>query len=326
MTEPNSDSESQGADQDDLLDGALYVTQQAALAASVYFGRRNENAANVAAADGMRRALASLAISGRVVMGEGMRGVAPILYNGEKIGTGGPEVELALDAIEGATSTARGGNNAITVLVMIRNGKIFSVPDVYMEKIAVGPNLPRGVVSLDSSPAENVRNLAEAKGVDPSDIVVCMLDRPRHDPLFAKVIASGGRTMAIPDGDISGIMAVARPDTGVDMYMGSGGAPEGILAAAALRCLGGQMDARLVFRNEDERQIAAAWGIHDIRRIYAIDELISGDIYFAATGVTNGILTHGVRRGQGTAITHSLIAAMPSGRVDLVEAEHATNL
>ncbi len=306
----------------DLLNGGLQVTQEAALAASMFFGRRNEQATDVAAADAMRRALAGLQIRGTVVLGEGVRGVAPILYNGELIGSDGPAVDIALNAVEGAASTAMGRSNSISVMAMVEDGTIMRVPDVYMTKIAIGPGLPDDVVDLDAPVADNIRNLADAKGVDPGEIVVCMLDRPRHDSLFAKVINAGARTMAIPDGDISGIVSVAMPDSPIDLYMGTGGAPEGVLAAAALKCFGGRMRARLLFRNDDERAMAQAWGIKDFTRVYRTKELVTGNVAFAATGITDGILLKGVRRRLESLATHSVVADTASGGFEFIESRH----
>ena len=306
----------------ELRGGAIGVTQRAAIAASQFFGRRDPKAANAAAAEAMCRGLAELPVDGTIALGEGVQGVVPVLHNGQRLGSGGPEVAIGVDAVEGATSTALGHNNAISILVLSHGGGLLSLPDLYMDKIAVGPGLPDGVIDLDAEPADNVRRVAEAKGMDPSDLVVCLLDRPRHDSIFAEVIAAGARTMAIPDGDIGGIMAVALPDSGVDMYMGSGGAPEGVFAAAALHCLGGQMCSRLRIRNTEEEAIAQAWGVADSARIYSVSDLAWGDIVVAATGVTNGILLDGVRRSRGASLTHSLIVDSDSGKVEFAKAMH----
>lgn len=307
----------------DLLQGALTVTERAALAASMFSGRRNEQATDVAASDAMRRALLDLPIGGTVVVGEGVRGIAPTLYNGETLGSGGPAVDIALNAVEGANSTAMGRSNSISVLAMVQDGTIMRVPEVYMSTIAIGPGLPDDVVDLDATVEENVRNIAQAKGVDPGDIVVCMLDRPRHDSLFAKAIHAGARTLAIPDGVISGIISTALPDSPIDLYMGTAGAKEGVLAAAALKCFGGRMRARLLFRNDDERAMAQAWGIKDPTRVYRTTELVSGTIAFAATGINDGILLKGVRRRRDSLTTHSLIADTVSGSFRFEEKTHA---
>src|SRR3954465_10114964 len=232
---------------------AVRVTEAAALAASKLMGRGDEKKADQAAVDAMRSALNTLSIDGTVVIGEGERDEAPMLYIGEKVGSGGPKIDIALDPLEGTTITAKGGHNALAVVAMAEEGGFLNAPDVYMEKIAVGPNLPEGVVDLDRKPQENLRNLAAAKKMDIRDLVVCILDRPRHAELIAAVRAAGSRIMLISDGDVSGVIATSQPTSGVDMYLGSGGAPEGVLAAAALRCIGGFMQGRLIFRNDDER-------------------------------------------------------------------------
>jgi fructose-1,6-bisphosphatase II / sedoheptulose-1,7-bisphosphatase len=215
-----------------------------------------------------------------------------------------------------------GGNNALAVIAMAESGGFLNAPDVYMDKIAVGPNLPDGIIDLDNTPLQNLRALAKAKTADLSDLVVCILDRPRHAELIAKVREAGARIMLISDGDVSGVIATAQPDAGIDLYIGSGGAPEGVLAAAALRCIGGQMQARLLFRNDDERARAARWNVTDLNRKYGLEDLASGDVMFAATGVTNGSMLKGVRRFPGGAYTHSVIMRSKSGTVRFVEAHH----
>jgi fructose-1,6-bisphosphatase II / sedoheptulose-1,7-bisphosphatase len=298
------------------------VTEAAALAASRLMGRGDEKAADQAAVDAMRRALNSLAIDGTVVIGEGERDEAPMLYIGEKVGQGGPKVDIALDPLEGTTITAKGGPNALAVIAMAEQGGFLNAPDVYMDKIAVGGGLPDGVVDLDMKPEENLKNLAKAKGVDLSDLVVCILDRPRHAELIAKVRETGTRIMLISDGDVSGVIATSRPDSGVDIYMGSGGAPEGVLAAAALRCIGGHIQGRLLFRNDDEKGRATRLGIKDLNRKYGILDLAKGDVMFAATGVTDGSMLKGIRRFPGGASTHSIIMRSKTGTVRVVEATH----
>ena len=306
---------------------AVRVTEAAALAASRLMGRGDEKAADQAAVDAMRRALNSLAIDGTVVIGEGERDEAPMLYIGEKVGAGGPKIDIALDPLEGTTITAKGGPNALSVIAMAEEGGFLNAPDVYMEKIAVGAGLPEGVVDLDATPEENLRNLAKAKAVDVVDLVACILDRPRHGELIARVRAAGARIMLISDGDVSGVIATSRPDSGIDIYLGSGGAPEGVLAAAALRCIGGQMQARLLFRNDAERQRAERWGIKDLSRKYSMIDLARGDdVMFAATGLTDGTMVRGVRRFHGGAITHSMIMRSKSGTVRLIEAHHNFHL
>ncbi len=298
------------------------VTEAAALAASRLMGRGDEKAADQAAVDAMRRALNSLAIEGTVVIGEGERDEAPMLYIGEKVGQGGPKVDIALDPLEGTTITAKGGPNALAVIAMAEQGGFLNAPDVYMDKIAVGGGLPDGVVDLDMKPEDNLKSLAKAKGVEIADLVVCILDRPRHAELIAKVRESGARIMLISDGDVSGVIATSRPDSGVDIYMGSGGAPEGVLAAAALRCIGGHIQGRLLFRNDDEKGRATRLGIKDLNRKYGILELAKGDVMFAATGVTDGSMLKGVRRFPGGATTHSIIMRSKTGTVRVVEATH----
>jgi fructose-1,6-bisphosphatase II / sedoheptulose-1,7-bisphosphatase len=301
---------------------AVRVTEAAALAASRLMGRGDEKAADQAAVDAMRRALNSLAIDGTVKIGEGERDEAPMLYIGEKVGLGGPKIDIALDPLEGTTITAKGGPNALAVIAMAGEGGFLNAPDVYMDKIGVGAGLPDGVVDLDAGPEENLKNLAQAKKVDVSDIVVCILDRPRHAELISRVRAAGARIMLISDGDVSGVIATSRPGSGIDMYVGSGGAPEGVLAAAALRCIGGQMQGRLLFRNDDERGRARRCGITDLDRKYAMLDLAQGDVMFAATGVTDGTMLRGVRRFHGGAMTHSMVMRSKTGTVRIIEAHH----
>jgi fructose-1,6-bisphosphatase II / sedoheptulose-1,7-bisphosphatase len=246
-----------------------------------------------------------------------------MLYIGEKVGSGeGPKVDIALDPLEGTTITAKGGQNALAVIAMAESGNFLNAPDVYMDKLAVGPGLPDGVVDIDLSPEENLKRLAAAKKAAIPDLLVCILDRPRHADLIAKVRGAGARIMLISDGDVSGVIATAQPDSGVDVYMGSGGAPEGVLAAAALRCIGGQMQARLLFRNDDERGRAAKWGIKDLNRKYSLLDLAKGNVMFAATGVTSGAMLKGVRRFHGGAVTHSIVMRSKSHTVRYIEAHH----
>lgn len=299
------------------------VTEAAALSASLWMGQGDEKAADQAAVDAMRNALNSLNIDGTVVIGEGERDEAPMLYIGEKVGLGnGPQLDIALDPLEGTTLTAKGGPNALAVVAMAEKGGFLNAPDVYMNKIAVGGGLPDHIVDLDATPAENIKALAKAKGVDVSDIVACILDRPRHHDLIAAVRTTGARIMLISDGDVSGVIATAQPDSGIDIYMGSGGAPEGVLAAAALRCIGGFMQGRLVFRNDDEKARAKKWGVTDLDKKYGLTDLARGDVMFAATGVTDGAMLRGVRRFAGGAHTHSVIMRSKSGTVRRIEAAH----
>ncbi|MCW5774395.1 MAG: class II fructose-bisphosphatase [Rhodospirillaceae bacterium] len=298
------------------------VTEAAALAASRLMGRGDEKAADQAAVDAMRRALNSLAIEGTVVIGEGERDEAPMLYIGEKVGAGGPKVDIALDPLEGTTITAKGMENALAVIAMSERGGFLHAPDVYMDKIAVGGGLPDDLIDIAAPPVKNLAALAKAKNLEVSDLVACILDRPRHAELIAKVRESGARIKLISDGDISGVIATSRPDSGVDIYLGSGGAPEGVLAAAALRCIGGQMQGRLLFRNDDERGRARSLGIADLNKIYTLMDLAGGDVMFAATGVTDGSMLEGVRRYGKGAKTNSIVMRSSTGTVRLIEAHH----
>jgi fructose-1,6-bisphosphatase II / sedoheptulose-1,7-bisphosphatase len=298
------------------------VTERAAVSAARLRGHGQEKAADQAAVDAMRRELNKLPIEGTIVIGEGERDEAPMLFIGEKVGTGhGPRIDIALDPLEGTTITARGGANALAVIAMAEAGGFLNAPDVYMDKIGVGGALGE-IVDLDEAPATNLKNLAKAKKSTVSDLVVCILDRPRHSELIAKVREAGARIMLISDGDVSGIIATARPDSGVDIYMGSGGAPEGVLAAAALRCIGGFMQGRLMFRNDDERLRAQRCGIKDFNRKYNLLDLAKGDVMFAATGVTGGTMLQGVRRFAGGAVTHSMVMRSKTGTVRIIEAHH----
>jgi len=301
---------------------AVRVTEAAALSASRLMGRGDEKAADQAAVDAMRTALNGLSIEGTVVIGEGERDEAPMLFIGEKVGTGkGPKIDIALDPLEGTTITAKGGPNALAVIAMAEAGGFLNAPDVYMDKIAIGGGLGE-IVDLDETPAANLKNLARAKQAEVADLVVCILDRPRHAELIAKVREAGARIMLISDGDVSGVIATSRPASGIDMYVGSGGAPEGVLAAAALRCIGGHMQGRLLFRNDDERGRAKRIGIADLNRKYGLLDLAKGDVMFAATGVTNGSMLQGVRRFAGGAVTHSMVMRSHSGTVRVIEAQH----
>jgi fructose-1,6-bisphosphatase II / sedoheptulose-1,7-bisphosphatase len=262
-----------------------------------------------------------------VVIGEGERDEAPMLYIGEKVGRGGegaPRIDIALDPLEGTTLTAKASPNAMAVLAIAEEGGLLNAPDVYMDKIAIGPGYARGLVSLERSPTENITALARAKGVQPNEIIACVLDRPRHEALIAELRQVGCGIMLIPDGDVAGVIAVTNPETTVDIYMGSGGAPEGVLAAAALTCVGGQFQGRLLFRNEDEKARAHRWGVTDLNRIYELEDLVKGDAIFAATGVTDGSLLRGVKRRGGTVSTDSVVMRASSGTVRWVKGEHRT--
>jgi fructose-1,6-bisphosphatase II / sedoheptulose-1,7-bisphosphatase len=299
------------------------VTEAAALSASLLMGRGDEQAADQAAVDAMRQALNSLAIDGTVVIGEGERDEAPMLYIGERVGTGtGPKIDIALDPLEGTTICAKGGPNALAVIAMAEAGGFLNAPDVYMEKIAVGAGLPDGLVDLDETVETNLKNLARAKGAEVSELVVCILDRPRHAEVIARVREAGARIMLIGDGDVSGVIATSQEASGIDLYLGSGGAPEGVLAAAALRCIGGQFQGRLLFRNDAERERARRWGVVDLNKKYSMSDLACGDVMFCATGVTTGPMLRGVRRFPGGAVTHSVVMRSKSGTVRYVEAHH----
>jgi len=302
------------------------VTEAAAIAASRLVGRGDEKAADHAAVEAMRAALNELPMDGTVVIGEGERDEAPMLYIGEKVGSaqdGGPKIDIALDPLEGTTITAKAGPNALAVLAIAEQGCLLNAPDVYMDKIAIGPGYEPGTVSLERTPSENVAALASAKGVEVGDIIACVLDRPRHAQIIAELRALGCGIMLIPDGDVAGVIATTDPETTVDIYLGSGGAPEGVLAAAALRCVGGQIQGRLLFRNDDERGRARRWGIEDLDRIYTLEDMARGDCIFAATGVTDGSLLSGVKRGKGGFIrTESIVMRASSGTVRRITGEH----
>jgi len=302
---------------------AVRVTEAAALSASRWMGRGDEKSADQAAVDAMRQALNNLQINGTVRIGEGERDEAPMLFIGEEVGAGeGPKIDIALDPLEGTTITAKGGNNALAVIAMAEEGGFLNAPDTYMEKIAIGHSLPSGLVDLDEKLEVNLKELARAKGTNISDLVVCILDRPRHDEIIAKCREAGSRIMLIGDGDVSGVIATSQDEAGVDMYVGVGGAPEGVLAAAALRCIGGQMQGRLIFRSSDERQRGERLGITDFDRKYELNELAGGEVMFAATGVTSGTMLKGVRRFRNGAKTHSMIMRSKTGTVRYIEAEH----
>ena len=302
------------------------VTEAAAIAASRLVGRGDEKAADAAAVEAMRAALNELPMDGTVVIGEGERDEAPMLYIGEKVGSAqgtGPKIDIALDPLEGTTITAKAGPNALAVLAIAEHGQLLNAPDTYMDKIAIGAGYEPGLVGLARSATENVTALAAAKGVPVGEIMACVLDRPRHSDIIAELRALGCGIMLIPDGDVAGVIATSNPDSGVDIYLGQGGAPEGVLAAAALRCLGGQMEGRLFFRNDDERARARRWGIEDLDRIYRLEEMASGDCIFAATGVTDGSLLSGVKRLRGGLLkTESIVMRASSGTVRRITGEH----
>ncbi len=301
------------------------VTEAAAIAASELVGRGDEKAADFAAVEAMRAALNQLPMDGTVVIGEGERDEAPMLYIGEKVGSAqgsGPKIDIALDPLEGTTITANGGPNALAVLAIAEEGGLLNAPDTYMQKLAIGPGYPDGTIDLARSPSDNIRAIAKAKGVKPEEIIACVLDRPRHEAMIAELRGLGCGILLIPDGDVAGVIAVTDPETGIDVYMGSGGAPEGVLAAAALRCAGGQIQGRLLFRNDDEIARARRWGIDDLDRIYALEDMAKGDCIFAATGVTDGSLLAGVHRRKNCLTTESIVMRASTGTVRRINAEH----
>ncbi len=302
------------------------VTEAAALAAAKLIGRGNEKAADAAAVDAMRSALNRLDMQGTIVIGEGERDEAPMLFIGEEVGTGkGAAVDIALDPLEGTTITAKAMQNAMAVIALAEKGNLLYAPDVYMDKIAVGGGYPAGIVDLDKTPAENIAAVAKAKGVASEDVMVCILDRPRHADLIKAVRDVGARIMLIGDGDVAGVIATTDPSTGVDIYMGSGGAPEGVLAAAALRCIGGQIQGRLLFRNDDERGRAHRCGITDLNRKYSTEEMAKGDVIFASTGVTDGSLLKGVHvlPGGKKYTTSSVVMRSRTGTVRWIDGQHS---
>jgi len=299
-----------------LIMEAVRVSEAAAIAAWALAGRGDEKAADQAAVDAMRCALNELAIDGVIVIGEGERDEAPMLYIGERVGKGkGPRVDIALDPLEGTTLTAKAMAGALAVMAWAPAGTLLNAPDTYMDKIACGPGYPAGLLDLDRSAADNAQALASAKGVDVADISVCVLDRPRHAEIIASLRAVGARVHLITDGDVAGVMNTADPDTGVDMYVGQGGAPEGVLACAALKCVGGQFQGRLVFRNADERARARGHGITDLDKKYDLHEMVRADAIFVATGVTTGALLDGVRMAGGMVHTHTLVMNSATGTV-----------
>ncbi len=297
------------------------VTEAAAIAAARLRGRGNEKAADKAAVDAMRRELALLTIRGTVVIGEGEMDEAPMLYIGEVVGSGeGPEVDIAVDPLEGTTICAKSMPNALAVLAISEKGGLLNAPDMYMDKIAIGPGYPKGVVDLDKSPGDNIKDLAAAKGVPVAEITACILDRPRHADLIKAVRDAGAAVRLIPDGDIAGVIwTTDARETGIDIYMGSGGAPEGVLAAAAMRCVGGQIQGRLKPTNDDERIRAAKMGITDINRKFNLEDMASADVIFSATGVTDGSLLDGVRFVGDFAETETVVMRSKSGTVRRVK-------
>lgn len=301
----------------------LRLTEAAALAAAKWVGKGMRDEADQASCDAMRRAMDSMPIDATIVIGEGERDEAPMLYIGEKVGTGkGPKVDIALDPLEGTTLTAKAMANALAVVAVAEGGSLLHAPDTYMDKIAIGGGYPEGIVDLDADPRDNILALARAKGVRPQEIKACILDRPRHADIIAKVREAGAAVALISDGDIAGVIHTSDPETGIDIYMGQGGAPEGVLAAAALRCVGGQIQGRLVFRNDDERGRAARIGIKDFNRKYGTLDLASGDVMFAATGVTDGSMLRGIHRTGRFMTSETIVMRSKTGTVRWIRARH----
>jgi fructose-1,6-bisphosphatase class II len=298
------------------------VTEAAALGSARLMGRGDEKAADFAAVDAMRRMLNSIEFNGTVVIGEGERDEAPMLFIGEKVGQGlGPKLDLALDPLEGTTICAKGGTNSLSVIAIAEEGKFLHAPDTYMQKIAVGPEA-KGAINLLATPTENLKNIAQAKNCQIEDLTVVILDRPRHSDLIAEVRGTGARIWLIGDGDVSAAISTCKKESGVDVLMGSGGAPEGVIAAAALRCMGGDFQGQLIFRNEGEKTRARNMGITDFNRVYGIQDLASGKVMFCATGVTQGTLLDGVRFTSGGATTHSVVMRSETGTVRFIHTEH----
>jgi fructose-1,6-bisphosphatase II / sedoheptulose-1,7-bisphosphatase len=311
----------QGLDRAFALE-AVRVTEAAAIAAAKQIGRGDEHAADHAAVEAMRDAFNALPIEGTVVIGEGERDEAPMLYIGEKVGSGGLAVDIALDPLEGTTLTAKALPNALAVMAMAEPGTLLNAPDTYMDKIAIGPGYPDGVIDLDADPAENIRNLAKAKGVPANEITALILDRPRHAAIIESVRNAGAAVRLITDGDVAGVIATTDPETGIDIYLGQGGAPEGVLAAAALRCVGGQMQTRLIFRRQDERDRAKKLGITDYERKYYLTDLVRGDVILAATGVTDGSMLSGVHLRGEHVFTESVVMRSATHTVRWVRGKH----
>ncbi len=302
---------------------AVRVTEAAAIRCARLAGRGDERAADQAAVEAMREAFNKLPIDGTVVIGEGERDEAPMLFIGERVGAGGVKVDIAIDPLEGTTLSAKAMPNALSVLAMAEAGTLLNAPDTYMDKIAIGGGYAQGTIDLDAAPEDNIRRLAKAKGVAPDEIRACILDRPRHEKIIERVRHAGAAVQLIPDGDIAGVIATSDPAmTGIDIYIGQGGAPEGVLAAAALRCVGGQMQARLVFRNDDEKSRAAKLGIKDFKRKYSLHDLAGGDVVFAATGVTDGTMLEGVRFTGQFISTHSVVMRSHTRTVRWIKTRH----
>ncbi len=303
--------------------GIVAATEKAAIASSMLIGLGDEKAADQKAVDAMRTALNQIDFKGRIVIGEGERDEAPMLYIGEEVGTGrNHEVDIALDPLEGTTITAKGMPNSLSVIAAAQKGGLLYAPDTYMNKIAVGGDLPDGIIDLDASTKENIQSIADAKKVPINEVTACVLERSRHDSIIEDLRSMGAKIVLIPDGDVAGIIMTTQEHSSVDIYMGVGGAPEGVLAAAALQCIGGQMQTRLVINNEDEKMRAEKIGIKDLNKKYSLDELAHGDIIFSATGVTEGTMVRGVRSNQNKHITHSLVLRTGESSSQYIETYH----
>ena len=303
--------------------GIVAATEKAAIASSMLIGLGDEKAADQKAVDAMRTALNQIDFKGRIVIGEGERDEAPMLYIGEEVGTGrNHEVDIALDPLEGTTITAKGMPNSLSVIAAAQRGGLLYAPDTYMNKIAVGGNLPDDIIDLDATTKENIQSIADAKKVPINKVTACVLERSRHDSVIEDLRSIGAKIVLIPDGDVAGIIMTTQEHSSVDIYMGVGGAPEGVLAAAALQCIGGQMQTRLVINNEDEKIRAEKIGIKDLNKKYSLDELAHGDIIFSATGVTEGTMVRGVRTNQNKYVTHSLVLRTGESSSQYIETYH----
>jgi len=300
------------------------VVEAAAVAAARERGKGDEKKADQVAVDAMRTELNNLPISGRVVIGEGERDEAPMLYIGEEVGQGGPEVDIALDPLEGTTICAKNQPNSLAVIAIAERGKLLYAPDVYMDKIAIGPGYPQGTINIDASPTDNLHAVAKAKGVDVTQISTCVMDRSRHSALIEEIREAGAAIRLIGDGDVAGIIHTTDPEeTGIDLYMGIGGAPEGVLAAAALRCTGGQMQGRLILDTDEKRARAERMGVKEPDKVYTMEEMAAGDVLFAAAGVTDGNMLKGVRFAKDGVYTHTVAMRSSTGTIRWIDAKHA---
>ena len=298
------------------------VTEFAALAAAKHIGRGDEKIADQAAVDAMRTSLNAMTIDGTVVIGEGERDEAPMLYIGEKVGQGGPKVDIALDPLEGTTITAKGGENAMAVIALAQDGGFLNAPDVYMEKISSNIKNNENIISIQQDLKSNIKELAKYKNINVEDMIICVLDRERHQNAIEEIRSLGSRIKMIDDGDVSAVISSALPNNIIDMYYGIGGAPEGVLAAAALQCIGGFMEGKLLFRNDDEKARAAKVNITDLNKIYSLKELAQGDVMFSATGVTDGTMLPGVKTNKFTGETHSIVMRSKTGTVRHIVGNH----